>query len=166
MWRTLKRKAGVVLSALDADGKNVKFTYYIAVRAGDLEDYEGHWTSQGMDAKRTLESLLNTKNAHDATETTEKGIVRATVTEVEKEILDQHPKGIKPEKLVGLIAKDERVIEAIKNHDVAAQMFVIGDTRGADGEMTKTQAAEIGKKLLQVDPDKLKALAAEMGFEL
>ena len=166
VWSTLKRKAGVVLASIGEDSKPLKFVYFIAVRTGDPEDYSAHWTSRGMDAQNTLRRVLNTKNAHDGTETTEKGVVRAIVTEVEKELLERHPKGIKPEKLLASIAKDERVIQSIKDHDAAAQQFVIGDTRGADGSITKTAAAKLMQEMLLKDPDRVKALAVELGVEL
>ena len=166
MWTTLKRKAGVVLASVGADEKPLKFVYFIAVRTGDPEDYESHWTSQGMDAQKTLRRILNTKNAHDGTETTEKGIVRAAVTLVEQEILATRKTAPKPEKLLELIAKDERVIESIKNHDAAAQQFVIGDTRGADGSITKTRAAKAAIEMLIKDPEAFKAFAKKQGIEL
>lgn len=165
MWTTLKRKAGVVLASVGADGKPLKFVYFIAVRTGDPEDYEAHWTSQGMDAQKTLRRVLNTKNAHDGTETTEKGVVRSTVTEVEKEILAKTPK-ISPEKLLKSIAADSRVIESIKDHDAAAQQFVIGDTRGADGSITKTRAAKAAIEMLVKNPEAFKAFCEKQGIEL
>jgi hypothetical protein len=164
-WSTLKRKAGVRLASLGEDLKPLKFVYFIAVRVGDVTDYREHWTSRGMDEELTLRRILNTKNAHDATETTEKGIVREIVQRVEAEIVAENPK-IKPETLLKRIASNKEVQECIKAHDTAAQMFVIGDTRGADGEPTKTDAAKVGKELLKQDPEKLKALAAELGIEL
>lgn len=166
MWSTLKRKAGVVLASIGEDSKPLKFVYFIAVRTGDPEDYSAHWTTQGMDAQKTLRRVLNTKNAHDGTETTEKGVVRAIVTEVESEIVAAHPKGIKPEKLLAAIAKDERVIQSIKLHDDAAQQFVIGDTRGADGSITKTRAAKAAIEMLLKDPEAFKAFAKKQGIEL
>jgi len=164
-WSTLKRKAGVVLSSLGADDKPLKFVYFIAVRTGDPEDYESHWTAQGMDAQKTLKRVLNTKNAHDGTETTEKGVVRSVVTEVEAEILKLHPK-IGPDKLLERIAGNEHVQECIKDHDAAAQQFVIGDTRGADGSITKTRAAKAAIEMLVKNPEAFKAFCIKQGIEL
>lgn len=164
-WSTLKRKAGVVLASVGADDKPLKFVYFIAVRTGDPEDYQAHWTAQGMDALKTLRRVLNTKNAHDGTETTEKGVVRSTVTTVEAEIVAKN-KAIKPEKLLAMIAKDERVITSIKDHDAAAQQFVIGDTRGADGSITKTRAAKAAVEMLIKNPDAFKKFCEDQGIEL
>jgi hypothetical protein len=169
-WRTLKRKAAVGLKrrAPAPKGKKpiaLKFSYFVAVQVGEPADYASHWTKQGMDAANTLKRILNTKNAHDATEHTAKKIVRDTVLAVEAEITKAN-KDITDEALLVKIAADERVKTAIETHDKEARQFIIGNTRGADGSITKTKAAKAIWEMLQKDPEAVKAFAKKQGIEL
>lgn len=60
-----------------------------------------------------------------------------------------------------------KVAEAIKDaQDWAPTYVVSGGARGRIAGVTKTKAGEVGKALLEADPEQLKALAAQMGINL
>ena len=165
-WHTLRRKASVTLKTRrTAKDEPVKIEYWIVVQTGEPSDYEAHWTAQSMNAADTLRRILNTKNAHDATESTEKGIVRKAMIAAEKEIVKENAKITTPA-LIKAISKRVSVIEAIKEHDKAARQFVIGNTRGADGELTKTQAAKLAIEALKKNPEAFKEFIAKQGLEI
>lgn len=57
--------------------------------------------------------------------------------------------------------------EPVKAHQTWAKTYVIsGSTGGRVGGVTKTAAGAVGKALLEADPEKLKAIAAELGVDL
>lgn len=62
---------------------------------------------------------------------------------------------------------EEKIEEAVKAHQEWSQTYVIsGATRGRIAGVTKTAAGEVGKKLLEANPDQLKELAEQLGIEL
>lgn len=62
---------------------------------------------------------------------------------------------------------EKKIKEAVQSHVKWAADYVIsGATRGRIAGVTKTAAGEVGKKLLEADPDQLKALAEQLGIEL
>jgi hypothetical protein len=66
-------------------------------------------------------------------------------------------------------AGDAKAIkEAIKKHQEWAPTYVVqaAGARGRIAGVTRTAAGEVGKKLLEADPDALKKLADELGISL
>lgn len=62
---------------------------------------------------------------------------------------------------------EEKIDEAVKGHQEWSQTYVIsGATRGRIAGVTKTAAGDVGKALLEADPEQLKELAAQLGIEL
>ena len=81
---------------------------------------------------------------------------------------EQGAKQGKKEAVRDAIAKgdDKATKEAVKAHKEWAAGYVISGSTGRVGGITKTKAGEVGKALLNTDPEKLKAIAAELGVEL
>lgn len=62
---------------------------------------------------------------------------------------------------------EEKIAAAVKAHqDWSVDYVISGATRGRIAGVTKTAAGEVGKKLLEADPEQLKALAEQLGIEL
>lgn len=63
--------------------------------------------------------------------------------------------------------ESDKVEEAIAAHKEWAPTYVIsGGSRGRIAGVTKTKAGEVGKALLEADPDQLKELAESLGINL
>lgn len=162
-WKTQKTSGGVVLATKGVDEKGnpkrVTFQYPAEARmATELSDFV-----EVLGSEQLCLDILNTKLARDAVESTDKASVRDTVLEVEQELLAENP-DIDPDDLLKQVSADKRVKAAVKKHVAEIEGYVWSGTR-ASGGITKTKAAEIGKRLLEDNPERLKELAAELGYE-
>ena len=62
---------------------------------------------------------------------------------------------------------EAKVAEAVGAHQTWSKTYVIsGATRGRIAGVTKTAAGDVGKALLEADPDQLKALADQLGIDI
>ncbi|MCP4902641.1 MAG: hypothetical protein GY906_37225 [bacterium] len=110
-----------------------------------LDDYAKH-LPEGKDANEAILQILNAANEQNAKQGMKEG-VRSAMNDPEK--------------------GDEEVEKAIADHQAWAPEYVVaGATRGRIAGVTKTAAGEVGKKLLEADPEQLKALAEQLGVEL
>lgn len=124
-----------------------KFTYDVEfLRFGTTDEYKQALLEENpeADADQAVVDIINAAQEQGAKQT-KKGDVRDA-----------------------LKSGDEKAVaKAVKAHQDWAKTYVIsGATRGRIAGVTKTAAGKVGKKLLEADPEQLKALADQLGIEL
>lgn len=163
-WQTQPTSGGVVLATTgeDKDGKPVRitFAYDAQARLGtEVGDYV-----EGLGSEQAFLNVVNQKLSRDSVESTPgKSDVRKAVLAAEEEILAKNP-DIEPEALVEAIGKVKSVKDAVKKHQEQIGEYLWSGTRGAGGVRVK-DAVNVARELLKQDPERLKALAAELGLE-
>jgi hypothetical protein len=124
-----------------------KFTYDVKfLKFANQEEYAAALLEKNPDADvdKAITEILNAAQEQGAKQT-KKGDVREALKS----------------------GDEEKVAEAVKAHQEWAETYVIsGATRGRIAGVTKTAAGDVGKALLEADPDQLKALADQLGIEL
>lgn len=136
-----------------------KFEFPVQVPVGTTEDFESHWTREGLNPKSTLTGILN--QVEKQSKEGFKGEVRSTVLAVENEIWT--PKTTLAQ-LTKAVSDDPRVQKALEDMQANVTANHIGQPRNKD--VTKGQAAKVGVALLNADPDMLKEIAKGLGIEL
>ena len=162
-WRKRKAMYSVTLPILsDAEGKPVKFQLEVDVPEGNHEDYSAWWKKQGWNPARTLNRILNylEKQSKEGF----KGELRNIVTTKALEFIEAGDTD--PESVLASLLADADVKKASKEFQKAVLENHIGETKGHSSGIKKSQAADVGKQLLEADPDRLRELAKELGITL
>jgi len=124
-----------------------KFTYPVKFRKfADEEEYGAALLEKNPDAdvSKAVTEIINAAQEQGAKQT-KKGDVREALKS----------------------GDEKKVAEAVKNHQEWSETYVIsGATRGRIAGVTKTAAGDVGKALLEADPEQLKALAEQLGVSL
>lgn len=144
------------------DEKPVKYTVEVDVPEGNREDFEAWWKKQGWNATRVLNRLLNylEKQSKEGY----KQELRDVVTARSQELIDDGV--LDPAKHLSALAKDAKVRKTFESFQAQVLDNHVGATKSGPGGLTKKSAAQVGKKLLEADPDRLKQLADELGIDL
>lgn len=136
-----------------------KFTFKRAVPVGKRADFEAHWKKEGLNPTTVLDGLLN--QMEKQSKEGFKAEVRSSVLLVEKEI---YTPTLTLKQLQDACRKDPRVVKALEDMQANVTANHIGQPRNRD--VTKTAASKVGQALLNADPDRLKALAEELGVDI
>ena len=124
-----------------------KFTYNVKfLKFATVEEFKAQLLEKNpdADADKAIVEIINAAQEQGAKQT-KKGDVREALAS----------------------GDEKKIAEAVKAHQKWAEGYVIsGATRGRIAGVTRTAAGEVGKKLLEADPDQLKALADQLGIEL
>lgn len=162
-WRKRKAKFSVTLPLLvDAEDKPVKFQLEVDIPEGNHEDFSAWWKKQGWNPARVLNRILNylEKQSKEGFKSELRDIVVAKTLElVEAGDTD-------PESVLSALRADADVVKACKEFQQACLDNHIGETKGHSSGIKKAQAADVGKQLLEADPDRLRELAKELGIKL
>jgi hypothetical protein len=162
-WRKRKATFSVTLPILaDAEGKPVKFQTEVDVPEGNHDDFSAWWKSKGWNPARTLTRILNylEKQSKEGY----KAPLRDLVTAKALEIIEAGETD--PEKVLKKLHADAEVKAAVKEFQTACLDNHIGETKGSPSGIKKAAAADVGKALLEADPDRLRALAKDLGIEI
>lgn len=154
--KTVKDKKGATL--LDP----VRFIFSQKVPVGILADFQAYWKKEGLNLTTTLDGLLN--QFEKQSKEGYKPLVREAVLKAEIRIRKANP-GIDAKQTLIKIAADAVVKKALAEMQTAVTSNHIGATRSSD-KPTKKQAASVGVKLAELDPDSFRALAEKLGVDL
>ena len=162
-WRKRKATFSVTLPLLvDAEDKPVKFQHEVDIPDGNHEDFQAYWKKQGWNPARTLNRILNylEKQSKEGY----KAALRDVVTAKALEFIEAGDTD--PESVLTSLRADADVKKACKEFQQACLDNHIGETKGHSSGIKKSQAADVGKQLLEADPDRLRELAQELGIKL
>lgn len=162
-WRKRKATFSVTLPILvDDENKPVKFQVEVDIPEGNLEDFQSYWKSRNWNPARTLNRILNylEKQSKEGY----KAELRDLVTSEALKLIEGGDTD--PASVLKKVTANASVKKAVAEFQKLCLDNHIGETKGHSSGIKKSVAADVGKQLLEADPDRLKQLAKELGIKI